>query len=92
VHEKDTFDHVLYLQASTFDAHVDAYDGPSSTDRHNGFVRSQEKVADFADVARAHGVLGADLLVHKVCYSQKRGMARRMPKLVAPRILDFLHL
>lgn len=66
VHEKDTFDHVLYAQASAFDAHVDDYDGPSRTDRHTGFVRSQGKVADFADVARAQGLLAAELLVHKV--------------------------
>ena len=66
VHEKDTFDHVLYAQASAFDALVDAYEGPSSIDRHTGFVRSKGKVADFADVARAQGLLAADLLMHKV--------------------------
>jgi hypothetical protein len=66
VHDKDRFDHVLYAQASAFDAHVGDYDGPSSTDRHTGFVRSQGKVADFADIARAQGLLAAELLVHKV--------------------------
>jgi hypothetical protein len=66
VHEKDTFDHVLYAQASAFDAHVDDYDGPSSIDRHTGFVRSQGKVAEFADLARAQGLLAAELLLHKV--------------------------
>ena len=66
VHEKDTFDHVLYAQASAFDAHVDEYDGPNSADRHTGFVRSRAKATDFADIARSQGLLAADLLVHKV--------------------------
>lgn len=66
VHDKDTFDHVLYAQASAFDAHVGDYDGPSTTDRHTGFVRSRGKVADFADISRAQGLLAAELLVHKV--------------------------
>jgi hypothetical protein len=45
---------------------VEDYDGPSSIDRHTGFVRSQGKVADFADIARAQGLLAADLLMHKI--------------------------
>jgi hypothetical protein len=66
VHERDRFDHVLYAQASAFDANVGDYDGPHSTDPQTGFVRSSGKVAGFADVARAQGLLSADLLVHKV--------------------------
>ena len=66
VHEKDTFDHVLYAQASAFDARVDDYDGPNSVDRHTGFVRSQSKVANFTDVAQSQGLLAAELLVHKM--------------------------
>jgi hypothetical protein len=33
-------DHVVSgMQALAFDAHADAYDGPSSTHRQTGFVR-----------------------------------------------------
>ena len=66
VHEKDTFDHVLYAQAPGLDALVGDYDGPSSVDRKTGFVRSREKVAGFADAGRAQGLLAADLLMHQV--------------------------
>jgi hypothetical protein len=66
VHEKDTFDHVLYAQASAFDARVGDYEGPSSIDRQTGFVRSQGTIGGFADAARAQGLLAPDLLVHKL--------------------------
>lgn len=66
VHEKDTFDHVLYTQAAAFDTRVDDYAGPESVDPHTGFVRSQARARDFADVGRSQGLLAADLLVHKV--------------------------
>ena len=66
VHEKDDFDHALYLQAPAFDARVSDYDGPDAIDKHTGYVRSDAKSTSFTDVSRSLGLLDADLLVHKL--------------------------
>jgi MYXO-CTERM domain-containing protein len=56
VHEKESFDHVLYAQDETFDAR---------TEDAGGFVRSHLPAMSFADAQRSHGLLNADLRVHK---------------------------
>ena len=65
VHAEDHFDHVLYLQDEQFDGRVSDYAGPDATDKRTGYVRSQGKVASFADVGRSGGILRGDLLLHK---------------------------
>jgi MYXO-CTERM domain-containing protein len=65
VHREDDFDHALYLQEARFDARVSGYDGPDAVDRSTGHVRSKEKVASFASVERAGGLLDGSLLVHR---------------------------
>jgi hypothetical protein len=69
VHDTDQFDHALYLQASAFDGRVSDYDGPDAIDKHTGFVRSKLPARDFADAARAKGLIDPSLLVHKVTMS-----------------------
>jgi hypothetical protein len=53
VHDKDTFDHVLYAQDPTFDARASKYDGPESVDSTTGFVRSKERASSFGDARRS---------------------------------------
>ncbi len=65
VHEKEDFDHALYVQSATLDALVDSYRGPESVDERTGLVRSQSSAKLFADAARAQGLLDPELLVHK---------------------------
>lgn len=66
VHERDDFDHALYVQSPVLDARVSDYDGPSAIDKGTGFVRSQAAAKTFADAARSQGLLDGELLVHKV--------------------------
>jgi hypothetical protein len=66
VHKDADFDHILYLQDARFDAHVSGYAGPDKADSHTGYVRSQDKVASFADVKRAAGALNGELLLHRM--------------------------
>ncbi len=66
VHEKDDFDHALYLQTAAFDSRVSDYDGPDSVDGKTGFVRSRDAAKSFMEAARSQGMLDPDLLVHKV--------------------------
>ncbi|MBS2014307.1 MAG: hypothetical protein JST00_15580 [Deltaproteobacteria bacterium] len=66
VHEKDDFDHALYLQAPVADRHAGSYEGPDAVDAATGFVRSKGPAKEFADAARSQGMLDPDLLVHKI--------------------------
>lgn len=66
VHDKDHFDHTLYLQASAFDERASSYAGPEAVDDRTGLVRSEGKAKGFADVARSQGLLDPELLVHKI--------------------------
>lgn len=66
VHEKDDFDHALYLQAPVADQHAGDYEGPDSVDGATGFVRSNGPAKDFTDPKKAQGLLDPDLLVHKL--------------------------
>lgn len=66
VHEKDDFDHALYLQAGVADQHAGEYEGPDAVDGATGFVRSKGPAKEFADASKAQGMLDPDLLVHKI--------------------------
>jgi hypothetical protein len=65
VHEKDEFDHVLYLQDASLDGRVSSYGGPSKIDGSTNLVRSQKAASSFVDGARALGIVAGDQLVHK---------------------------
>lgn len=66
VHAEADFDHSLYLQASTLDARVGEYHGPSSVDENTGFVRSIGPAKNFVNIALAQGLIDPELLIHKV--------------------------
>jgi hypothetical protein len=66
VHEKDDFDHALYLQAPVADQHAGDYEGPDAVDRATGFVRSNGPAKDFSDPSKSQGLIDPDLLVHKI--------------------------
>lgn len=65
VHEKDAFDHVLYLQEATFDASAGDYEGPGKVDESTNWVRSQGKASAYVDDKRALGLVTGNLLLHK---------------------------
>lgn len=66
VHEKDDFDHVLFLQEPVFDAKVSGYEGPDEKDSATGFVRSEKAAKESVEVARTQGLVSPDHLVHRV--------------------------
>jgi hypothetical protein len=65
VHATDEFDHVLYLQAPSFDARASDYAGPDHADKSTGFVRSESAAKTFVDGPRSEGLVDPNLLVHK---------------------------
>lgn len=65
VHERDEFDHVLYMQHAGFDSQVYAYENSHVPDRSTGLIRSKHPAARFCDAERAAGVVDANLLVHR---------------------------
>lgn len=66
VHATESFDHTLYLQDPAFDAVVGAYEDHDVLDDATGLVRSDRVVESFAEASRAHGLLAASQLVHRL--------------------------
>ncbi|MCR9199107.1 MAG: hypothetical protein NXI04_10710 [Planctomycetaceae bacterium] len=75
VHEREGFDHVLYLQSSEFDAICGEYikRGYHVTDRQTGYVRSAGPARDFCRIDRTYGIVAGDQLVHRL---EKKGRFR----------------
>jgi hypothetical protein len=66
VHEREEFDHLLYLQDPAFDSAVGAYQGPREVQRSTGFVRSQSKANQFCKIQQTKGIVESELLVHRL--------------------------
>lgn len=66
VHQRDQFDHALYLQHAGLDSVVRDYTNAHDRDPSTGFVRSDRLVKEFADVDAAAGVLQPELLLHRL--------------------------
>ena len=75
VHEREGFDHVLYLQSAEFDATCGDYvkRGYHVTDRATGYVRSVGPAKDFCRVEKTQGMVAGDQLVHRL---EKKGRFR----------------
>ena len=73
VHQRELFDHTLYLQNASLDEKAGRYLSPRAIDRKTGFVRSQKKAAAFCDIQKSAGLVKADQLVHRI---QMRGRYR----------------
>jgi len=85
VHAEEHFDHALYMQDARFDAQVGDYAGPDEADKRTGYVRSNGKVAAFANVGAAAGVLDGDLLVHRSLVRGLRANKDTLVELVSAR-------
>ncbi len=65
VHEREDFDHMLYVQHAEWDRLVGAYRGPRSPDPATGYVRSKKKAKDVCNIAASQGLLAPELLLHR---------------------------
>lgn len=67
VHDREQFDHRLYLQASEFDEACGRYveRGYSVQDQTTGYVRSKWAAARHCDIQSSEGILNAQGLVHR---------------------------
>lgn len=66
VHQREEFDHTLYLQHAGLDSVASDYINSNVPDPSTGFVRSDRLVKEFADVGAAAGVLQPELLLHRL--------------------------
>ncbi|TWT31895.1 hypothetical protein [Blastopirellula retiformator] len=65
VHDREEFDHVLYLQHAGFDSRVYGYQNSDVPDQATGLIRSKYVAGDFCDPAKGSKVIDPDLLVHR---------------------------
>ena len=69
VHDREEFDHTLYLQHPSFDAQVGRYHGPNMPDRQTGLVRSKAKAGEAVNCEKTKGIVEPELLLHRVSYN-----------------------
>lgn len=66
VHDKEYFNHILYMQHAGFDSRVNlSYDNADVRERATGLVRSKANAEKFCDIEKAKGIVAKDLLVHR---------------------------
>lgn len=72
VHDREDFDHTLYLQAPEFDNACGEYKQRERlvADAATGYVRSKWPARAFCDIDASRGIVAADVLVHRL---EKRG-------------------
>lgn len=63
VHPREEFDHQLYCQHAGFDGIVGDY--TTKIDSRTGFTRSKAAAGEYLEVNKCHGLVNADLLVHR---------------------------
>lgn len=68
VHDREDFDHTLYLQSPEFDAACGEYlqRVQSVKDRATGYVRSKWVAGEFCDIEASRGILDPDALLHRL--------------------------
>jgi hypothetical protein len=66
VHEREEFDHTLYLQNEAFDKAVGDFQNHRTKDRQTGFVRSQDVAKRRMNIDKSAGMIEPDLLLHRV--------------------------
>ncbi len=65
VHDREGFDHALYLQSEAFDRVVGEYVNHDVLDPATDFVRSDRVAGERVGAARSHALVAPALLVHK---------------------------
>ncbi|MDG2129715.1 MAG: hypothetical protein P8K08_17070 [Fuerstiella sp.] len=72
VHDREHFDHTLFLQAPEFDKACGKYKQQTRlvADAATGYVRSKWTAGNFCDISGSRGIVAADALVHRL---QMRG-------------------
>jgi len=65
VHDKEYFNHLLYMQHAGFDSRVRGYVNADVRDRATGVVRSEKNAIGFCDVEKSKGLVVGDLLIHR---------------------------
>ena len=65
VHQREEFDHVLYLQHAGLDGRVHGYENSDVEDKSTGLIRSKHKASQFCSADRSKGLVLGDLLVHR---------------------------
>lgn len=65
VHDKEYFQHLLYMQHAGFDSRVRGYVDADVKDKATGVVRSAKIAGEFCDVEKTNGIVVEDLLVHR---------------------------
>lgn len=65
VHEREAFDHTLYLQHAWLDSQVGSYVNHRFADKTTDLVRSKFPASRFCQVEDSMGIVLPDLLVHK---------------------------
>ena len=66
VHEREDFDHTLYLQNAEFDKVVGKYQNYHVKDKQTGFVRSKDVAKRYCQMAKTAGMIEPDLMLHRI--------------------------
>lgn len=66
VHQREHFDHTLYLQNAAFDQVCGDYQNRGVKDPQTGFVRSKDVARRYCKTEKSAGLLNPDLLVHRI--------------------------
>jgi hypothetical protein len=66
VHERESFDHTLYVQHPEFDRVAGPYAGPTRRDSQTGHVRSKWPAQQFCAIGKSEGIVDPELLVHRI--------------------------
>ena len=81
VHQREKFDHALYLQHAGFDSRVHAYENFDVQDKSTGWIRSNVSADEFLDVDRTRKIVDGNLLVHRQFI---RGLHPNQDTIVSP--------
>ena len=66
VHQREHFDHTLYMQHAGFDSVSSHYRGPKHSDPNTKFVRSKFPAEQFCETSLSGNLIQPDLLVHRM--------------------------
>ena len=65
VHDREEFDHVLYMQHAGLDSTAYGYKNSDVEDRSTGLIRSKYRASRRCSIGRSKGLLESELLLHR---------------------------
>ena len=65
VHQRESFDHTLYVQNQRLDALAGRYKNSTVVDRNTGWIRSYQTASRFTKIEKTEGMVQKDQLVHR---------------------------